>query len=103
MLLFVAAVPKSSHYGIFGIIKHKLGLSSGRSKSKHREGVDQEDVDLAGYAGDAVLESPQVVRIKCEEGVTSMTGITGDNDSEPGSPVIVRRKVNINRGHQLML
>ena len=92
MFLFVAAVPKSSHYGIFGIIKHKLGLS-GRSKSKQRESVDQEDGDLAGYVGEAVLESPQVVRIKCEEGVGSMSGVSGDCDSDPGSPVIVRRKV----------
>ena len=73
-MFVTAAVPKSSHYGFFGIIKHKLGLS-GRHKSRAgqlqvqyrcTEPVItvqlQEEVSLAssGSWENRVLESPQV-------------------------------------------
>ena len=114
-MFVTAAVPKSSHYGFFGIIKHKLGLS-GRHKSRAgqlqvqyrcTEPVItvqlQEEVSLAssGSWENRVLESPQVrivtmlvmimimmmgpqvVRIRCEEGVEDI----------PPSPIVIRRKV----------
>ena len=34
VVLVAAAVPKSSHYGIFGLLKHKLGLGPGSGKQK---------------------------------------------------------------------
>lgn len=77
-----AAVPKSSHYGFFGILKHKLGLSGGRHKKQVKE-------ELASPGEVRVLESPQVVRIRCEEGVEAIGDI-------PGSPVVIRRKVGVN-------
>ena len=67
--IFSAAVPKSSHFGIFGILRHKLGLSGSKHKSRSQE-HEAEDA----YLPDQVLESPQVVRIKCEEGVDVVTG-----------------------------
>ena len=78
--IFSAAVPKSSHFGIFGILRHKLGLSGSKHKSRSQE-HEAEDA----YLPDQVLESPQVVRIKCEEGV--------DVESDMGSPLVIRRKV----------
>ena len=80
LLYFSAAVPKSSHFGIFGILRHKLGLSGSKHKSRSQE-HEAEDA----YLPDQVLESPQVVRIKCEEGV--------DVESDMGSPLVIRRKV----------
>ena len=76
-MFVTAAVPKSSHYGFFGILKHKLGLS-GRHKSRAgqlqvqyrcTEPVItvqlQEEVSLAssGSWENRVLESPQVRRM----------------------------------------
>ena len=34
VVLVAAAVPKSSHYGIFGLLKHKLGLGPASGKQK---------------------------------------------------------------------
>ena len=76
-----AAVPKSSHYGFFGILKHKLGLSGARHKKQQQE-------ELATPGPPLVLESPQVVRIRCEEGVETIGDIQG-------SPVVIRRKVGV--------
>ena len=81
-----AAVPKSSHFGIFGLIKHKLGLTSGAKTSKHRQ-TDQDGVDESldtEYLTGGVLESPQVVRIRRQE-----------SQDQSQSPVVVRRKVTI--------
>ena len=79
-------MPKSSHFGIFGILKQKLGLSSGRQKQNKvivtSEGNDDFDHE---YMEDEVLESPLVARIRCEEGL----------DGDPGSPIFIRREVNI--------
>ena len=77
-----AAVPKSSHYGFFGILKHKLGLSGAR----HKKQQQQEELTTPGPP--LVLESPQVVRIRCEEGVENIGDIQG-------SPVVIRRKVGV--------
>ena len=84
MLLVSAAVPKSSHFGIFGILKHKLGLSSGHKKThKVNDPCEvNDDVDHE-YMEEEVLESPLVARIRCEEGL----------DGDPGSPTLIRRKV----------
>ena len=76
-----AAVPKSSHYGFFGILKHKLGLSGARHKKQQQE-------ELTTPGPPLVLESPQVVRIRCEEGVENIGDIQG-------SPVVIRRKVGV--------
>ena len=88
--IFVAAgVPKSSHFGIFGLLKHKLGLG-GRSRHVSREEGSSsvsvvDDAVTGGYLSEGVLESPQVVRIRCGERQESRDASM--------SPVIVRRKV----------
>ena len=85
-----AAVPKSSHYGFFGIIKHKLGLSGGR----HKKQVQDEAAMAMTSPGEVrMLESPQVVRIRCEEGVETI------GPDIQGSPVVIRRKVGVIRDH----
>lgn len=78
-------MPKSSHFGIFGILKHKLGLGSGRHKP-NRSNDTSENIDDEGheYMEEEVLESPLVARIRCEEGL----------DGDPGAPNVIRRKVN---------
>ena len=82
-------MPKSSHFGIFGLLKHKLGLG-GRSRHVSKdEGSSSasvvDDVVTGGYLSEGVLESPQVVRIRCQE----------IQERDPSmSPVIVRRKVS---------
>ena len=82
-----AAVPKSSHYGFFGIIKHKLGLSGG---GRHKKQVQDEAAMAMTSPGEVrMLESPQVVRIRCEEGVETIGPDT------QGSPVVIRRKVGV--------
>ena len=79
-------MPKSSHFGIFGILKHKLGLSSGRQKpNKVNDTSEGDDGGGHEYMEEEVLESPLVARIRCEEGL----------DGDPGSPILIRRKVNI--------
>ena len=84
-----AAVPKSSHYGFFGIIKHKLGLSGG---GRHKKQVQDEAAMVMTSPGEVrMLESPQVVRIRCEEGVETIGPDT------QGSPVVIRRKVGVIR------
>jgi len=82
----IAAVPKSSHFGIFGILKHKLGLGSGRHKP-NRSNDTSENIDDEGheYMEEEVLESPLVARIRCEEGL----------DGDPGAPNVIRRKLSV--------
>lgn len=70
------------------MLKHKLGLG-GRSRHVSKDDASScasvvDDIVTGGYLSEGVLESPQVVRIRCQE--------TQERDASM-SPVIVRRKV----------
>ena len=86
----IAAVPKTSNFGIFGLLKQKFGL---RSRQEHR-------ATSADHCQQFLPEEdgpPQVVRIKCEAEFNPNYNADTESGGSPSPqrrPQVIRRKVD---------
>ena len=82
----IAAVPKTSHFGIFGLLKQKFGLHARERESM----VRSENCQQVMVEEDA---TPQVVRIKCQADNYQADTESVGSPSPHRKPQVIRRKV----------
>ena len=82
----IAAVPKTSHFGIFGLLKQKFGLHARERESM----VRSENCQQVMVEEDA---TPQVVRIKCQADNYQADTESVGSPSPNRKPQVIRRKV----------